>query len=92
MSLKSRKVEDIPTLPNFRLKIGESQDWPRFIPNCLEISKSQVALHNPDPDLSKSWDGHSDLNLDLDLDQTRFLSIYYPPQDISPMVARWEEP
>ena len=64
MSLKSGKVEDIPTLPNFRLKIGESRDWPRFIPNCLEISKSRVALPDPDPDLSKSRDGHPNLDFD----------------------------
>ena len=81
MSLKLGKVEDIPTLPDFRLKIRESRDWPRFILNCPEISKSRIVL--PDPDLSKSWDGHSN----LDLDPTQFLSRYYPPRDISLMVA-----
>ena len=25
---QSGKAEDIPTLPDFRLKIGEGQDWP----------------------------------------------------------------
>ena len=34
---KLGKVKDIPTLPDFRLKIRESRDWPRFIPNYLEI-------------------------------------------------------
>ena len=62
---KLGKVMDIPTLPDFRLKIGESWDWPRFIPNCLEISKSRVALPDPDPDMSKSRGGLPYLDLDL---------------------------
>ena len=41
----------------------------------------RVAL--PDPDLSKSQDGHPD----LDLSPTQFLSRYYPPRDISLIVA-----
>ena len=40
--------------------MGEGRD----LPNCLEISKSRVALPDPDPDLSKSWDGHPDLDVD----------------------------
>ena len=59
------KVEDIPTLPGFRLKIGESRDWPRFIPNYLTIFKSEGGLPDPDPDpdLSKSRGGLHDLDL-----------------------------
>ena len=68
MSIKLGKVRDILTLPDFRLKIGESRDWSRFIPNYLEILKSRGGLP------------------DLDLDPTQFLSGFYPPRDISPIV------
>ena len=52
------KLRPIPTLPDLRLKIGETRDWPRYFPNCLENSKS-----------------------------LGFLSEFFSPRDISPIVA-----
>ena len=76
------------------LKVGSGRDLPsrqiginrgqsRLSPICLEISKSRVALPDPDPDLSKSQGGLPD----LDFDRTQFWSGFYPPRDISPIVA-----
>ena len=76
---KSGRVEAIPTLPDFWLKVGESRDWPRLSSNCLGNFESRGGL--PDLDFLKSRGGLPD----LDLDPTRFLSRYYPPRDISPM-------
>ena len=62
--------------------MGE-EDWGGLPDPDPDLSKNWGGLPDPDPDLSKNRGGLPD----LDLDPTRFLSRYYPPQDISPMPA-----
>ena len=62
-SLKSGKVEDIPTLPDFWLKVGESQDWPRLSSNGLGNFESRGGLPDLDLDFSKSRGGLPNLDL-----------------------------
>ena len=45
-------------------------------------NRGKLGIGLPDPDLSKNQGGLPD----LDLDPTRFLSRYYPPRDISPII------
>ena len=71
---QSGKVKDIATLPNFRLKIGESRHWPRFIPNCLKHVLSWDRPFWPDPTFGINRDGLPN----LDLNPTQFWSRYYP--------------
>ena len=55
-------------------QIGQS----RLSPNCLKISKSRVALPDPNPDLSKSQGGLP--ALDLDLTRPDFGRDFIPPR------------
>ena len=89
ISQVSRDLTDFlrfsPTLTNFSRffylkRPGKSRKTrdraSRHGPN---FGTGRVAL--PDPDLSKSQDGHPDLDLDL--------TLYYPPRDISPIVGSY---
>ena len=71
---------DFPQFPLIFPNFTRFFFWPKM---AGKIEENSGTLPDPDLDLSKNWGGLPD----LDLDPTWFLSRYYPPRDISPMVA-----
>ena len=81
-----------PTLPDFSRffylkrsgKLRKTQDRvSRHDPN---FGTGRVALPDPDPHLSKSRDGHPDLNLDLDPTRPDFCRDIFPLEISRPLL------
>ena len=79
LKTRSRFVEKSGRPPRSRFRFVEKSGRP---PRSRFVGKSGWPSR-PDPHLLENRDRPSD----LDLDPTRFLSGFYPPRDISPMVV-----